>query len=263
MPKHSIVFLMYHELGIPGRRLCQSEPGYVRYVLPEPDFRAQMDYLKQNAWQGVSVGQALAFPVGRNVAITFDDGCETDLLSAAPILRQAGFNATFFITSGRLGTPGYLSPAQLTELSGQGFEVGCHSMTHPYLTDLDESGLQREISGAKEQLEQILGQPVNHFSCPGGRCNQRVVAVARAAGYRTLATSRIQANSEDTDTFALGRVAMLRNDSLSAFAAISEGKSLSRMRAQNGLREAARVVLGNSLYDRVRARLLRRTSPLP
>ena len=37
------------------------------------------------------------------MTITFDDGCETDLLVAAPILRQAGFNATFFITWGRLG----------------------------------------------------------------------------------------------------------------------------------------------------------------
>jgi peptidoglycan/xylan/chitin deacetylase (PgdA/CDA1 family) len=262
MPKLSIVFLMYHELEIAGRRLCQPEPGYARYVLPEPDFRAQMNYLKGNDWQGLSLSQALAFPEGRKVAITFDDGCETDLLAAAPILRQAGFHATFFITCGRLGKPGYLSREQLKELSGQGFEIGCHSMTHPYLTDLDETGLWHEISDAKSQLEQIIGQPVDHFSCPGGRCDQRVVTVARAAGYRTLATSRIQANSRNTDVFALGRVAMLRDVSLSAFAAICDGSSLSRMRAQSAFRGAARQILGNSLYDRVRATLLHRANPL-
>ena len=262
MPKHSIVFLMYHELEIPGRSLCQSEAGYVRYVLPEPDFRAQMDHLKRNGWQALSVGQALAFPEGLNVAITFDDGCETDLLAAAPILRQAGFNATFFITCGRLGNPGYLSPAQLKELSEQGFEIGCHSMTHPYLTDLDEAGLRYEIADAKSQLEQIIGQPVDHFSCPGGRCDRRVVTVARAGGYRTVATSRIQANTIQTDVFALGRVAMLRNTSVSAFGAICEGSPLFRMRAQSAIREAARHVLGNSLYDRVRSGLLHRRSRL-
>jgi peptidoglycan/xylan/chitin deacetylase (PgdA/CDA1 family) len=261
MPKHSIVFLMYHELKIAGRRLCQAEPGYARYVLPEPDFRAQMDHLKANGWEGLSVGQAVAFPPGRNVAITFDDGCETDLLAAAPILRQAGFNATFFITCGRLGKPGYLSPAQLKELNGLGFEIGCHSMTHAYLTELDEGELRHEISDAKSQLEQVIGQPVDHFSCPGGRCDPRVVTVARAAGYRTLATSRIQANSRNTDVFALGRVAMLRDVPLSAFAAICDGRSLPRMRAQNAFREAAKQILGNSLYDRVRATLLR-ASPL-
>jgi peptidoglycan/xylan/chitin deacetylase (PgdA/CDA1 family) len=261
MTKHSIVFLMYHELEISGRRLCQSDPGYGRYVLPEPDFRAQMDYLKRSGWQGLSVGQALAFPERQNVTITFDDGCETDLLAAAPILRQTGFNATFFITCGRLGKPGYLSAAQLKELTEQGFEIGCHSMTHPYLTDLDESGLRHEISDAKSELEHIIGQPVYHFSCPGGRCDQRVVTVARAAGYRTVSTSRIQANSRNTDLFALGRVAMLRDVPLSTFATICEG-SLSRMRAQNRFREAARLILGHSLYDRVRAIFLHRASSL-
>jgi peptidoglycan/xylan/chitin deacetylase (PgdA/CDA1 family) len=262
MSKGSIVFLMYHELEMPGRRLCQSEPGYARYVLPAPDFRAQVEYLKANDWQGLSVGQSLAFPDdGRCVSITFDDGCETDLLAAAPILRDAGFNATFFITTGKLGTTGYLSPAQLKELCAQGFEIGCHSMTHPYLTDLDESGLRHEIADAKTQLEQIIGQPVNHFSCPGGRCDQRVVKVARAAGYQTVSTSRIQVNSRSSDVFALGRVAMLRDTPLSAFAAICAGSSLSRMRAQGAVREAARKILGNSLYDRMRTTLLQRSKP--
>ncbi len=255
MPTDAIVFLMYHELEMPGRQLCQTDPGYARYVLAEADFRAQVGYLKENRWQVLSVGQALAFPEGRNVTVTFDDGSETDLLAAAPILRQAGFNATFFVTVGRLGTPGYLSHPQLKELS-QGFEIGCHSMTHPYLTDLDESGLRHEISDAKSQLEQMISKPVEHFSCPGGRCDRRAVAVARAAGYRTLATSRIQANSVSTDAFGLGRVAILRDLPLSGFAKICEGTSLSGMRTRSALRQAAKQILGNSFYDRVRAALL-------
>jgi peptidoglycan/xylan/chitin deacetylase (PgdA/CDA1 family) len=262
MPNRSIVFLMYHELELPGRRLCQSEPGYARYVLPESDFRSQIEYLRANAWHGLNVGQAITFPAGRNVTITFDDGCETDLLAAAPILRDAGFNATFFITTGRLGTPGYLSPAQLKELCAQGFEIGCHSMTHPYLTDLDENGLQHEIADAKTQLEQIIGRTVDHFSCPGGRCDNRVVTVAQTAGYRTVSTSRIQANSPDTNVLALGRVAMLRNTPLNTFAAICSGNHLSRMRLQGTLRDAVRTLLGNALYDRLRATLLGRAGPL-
>jgi peptidoglycan/xylan/chitin deacetylase (PgdA/CDA1 family) len=258
MSKRSIVFLMYHELELPGRPIRQDEPGYARYVLTERDFRAQVEYLKTNTWQGLSVGQALSFPEGRSVAITFDDGCETDWLTAAPILREVGFNATFFITSGRLGTPGYLSPAQLRELSAQHFEIGCHSMTHPYLTDLDESGLRREVCESKLQLEQIIGKSVDHFSCPGGRYDHRVVNLARTAGYATVSTSRIQANTPMTDVFTLGRVAMLRDVSLPAFAAICQGSSLPRMRAQSTLREAAKKILGNTIYDRMRAKVLDR-----
>jgi hypothetical protein len=99
---------------------------------------------------------------------------------------------------------------------------------------------------------------VDHFSCPGGRSDHGVVRVARAAGYRTIATSRIQANSRETDLFALGRVAILREVSLDAFAAICEGSSLSRMRTQSAFRETAKQVMGNSLYDRLRALLLHR-----
>jgi peptidoglycan/xylan/chitin deacetylase (PgdA/CDA1 family) len=257
MSTASIIYLMYHELEIPGRELCSSEPGYARYVLLEREFREQVEFLKAKGYQGLSVGQALAFPgAGTNICITFDDGSETDLLAAAPILHQAGFGATFYITAGWLGKPGHLSASQLKELSRQGFEIGCHSMTHPMLTDLDEAGLQREIADAKSQLEQIVGKPVEHFSCPGGRYDHRVVTFARAAGYRTVATSRIHANSRDMDVFALGRVAILRGTPVKDFAAICSGDALRRLRAQGTLRDAAKQLLGNSFYDRVREVLL-------
>jgi peptidoglycan/xylan/chitin deacetylase (PgdA/CDA1 family) len=264
MSTPSIIYLMYHELEIPGRGLCSSEPGYARYVLLEREFREQIEFLKANGYPGLSAGQALAFPEGPNISanactnicITFDDGSETDLLAAAPILHRAGFGATFYITAGWLGKSGHLSAVQLKELGAQGFEIGCHSMTHPMLTDLDEAGLRREIADAKSQLEQIVGKPVEHFSCPGGRYDHRVVTIARAAGYRSVATSRIHANSPGTDAFALGRVAVLRGTTVKDFSAICSGGALRRLRAEGTLRDAAKQLLGNSFYDRVREVLL-------
>src|SRR6202020_461717 len=161
----SIVFLMYHELEIPGRPLCRPDPGYVRYAGSEAEFRQQIQHLKAGGYQGASVGRSLEFAAGKRVAISFDDGSETDLLAAAPILREAGFNATFYITAGWLGRPGYLSAAQLRELIHQDFEIGCYSMTHAYLTDLDDSALYRETYDAKSRLEEVIGTPVHHFSC--------------------------------------------------------------------------------------------------
>jgi peptidoglycan/xylan/chitin deacetylase (PgdA/CDA1 family) len=119
--------------------------------------------------------------------------------------------------------------------------------------------LKHEIVDAKAQLEQILGRPVDHFSCPGGRYDARVAAVARMAGYRTVATSRIQANSPETDVFALGRVAILRGLPIKDFAAISSGKALQRLRAESAVRDAVKRLVGNSFYDRVRAALLGRS----
>jgi len=197
--------------------------------LLEHDFRAQMEYLKTNDFQGLSVSQALTFPEGSNIAITFDDSCETDLLAAALILYQTGFGATFYITARWLGHRGHLSASQLKEPGGQGFEIGCHSMTHVLLPNLDEAGLKREIADAKSQLEQILGRPLDH-----SRAQEAGTIIVspelHARRYRTVATSRIHANSTDTDVFALGRVAILRDLPMNTFRGICSDEVLLRLR---------------------------------
>ena len=252
-----IVFLMYHELELPDRALCQREPGYVRYVLRASDFQSQVHWLKVAGWSGWSVSKALTFPSSPGVAVTFDDGCETDLLTAAPILAEAHFGATFYITLAYLGRPGYLSPSQVRELAELGFEIGCHSMTHPYLSDLDREGLHNEIEVPKRKLEQITGRPVTHFSCPGGRWNPSVAEVAKEAGYESVTTSRNRANSQRTDLFSLGRVAILRDMSLGTFQQICRAQNLWRLQLRDLARASGKKLMGNAGYDALRALLLR------
>jgi len=253
------VFLMYHELEIPGRALCQSEPGYLRYVVTRDDFRNQVNLIHADGWRAVNVSDSFSQPESPAVVITFDDGCETDLLCAAQLLKEANFGATFYITVGFLGKPGYLSASQLRQLSDQDFEIGCHSWTHPYLTDLDLKELRYEIGDAKTRLEEITGRKVNHFSCPGGRWDSRAVKVAQESSYLTFATSRAYANLPSTNPFALGRVPVMRGTQLKTFAAICRGHGLKQMSLLSTARETARNLLGNSAYDRIRAVMLHRT----
>jgi peptidoglycan/xylan/chitin deacetylase (PgdA/CDA1 family) len=256
-----IVFLMYHELELAGRKLCQSEPGYVRYILPLEIFRGQMSWMKQSGWRGLSVGEALHYPAEPSVCLTFDDGCETDLIAAAPVLREFGFNATFYLTAGFLNTPGYLDGSQVRELDAQGFEIGCHSMTHPYLSDLAEPELEREVVDAKLQIEKIVGHAIEHFSCPGGRYDERTLRMARHAGFRTVAGSQFYANSSGTSRYELGRVAMLRNLTLEEFRATCQGRGLWKKRLQHQARRSMQRALGNHAYDRLRAALLGEDRP--
>jgi peptidoglycan/xylan/chitin deacetylase (PgdA/CDA1 family) len=255
--ERNLVFLMYHELELPGRPLCQSEPGYVRYNLSRASFQAQIEWLGRNGWGGLCVSQALTYPAEKSVAITFDDGCETDLISAAPILKESGFNATFYVTAGFIGKSGYLSPEQLQQLHSLGFEIGCHSMTHAYLNDLAPPDLRREISDAGKKIEDIIGNRVEHFSCPGGRYDAKALAAVKEAGYRSMATSHAHANSPATNPFLLGRVAILRAIDNAGFQRICTGGALRKMRLIESTRGAAKKLLGNSLYDRFRAHLLR------
>jgi peptidoglycan/xylan/chitin deacetylase (PgdA/CDA1 family) len=257
MAASRIVFLMYHELELAGRKLCQSEPGYVRYILPLETFRSQMAWMRESGWRGLSVGDALRYPAEPSVCITFDDGCETDLIAAAPVLREFGFKATFYLTAGFLDTPGYLNARQVRDLDAQGFEVGCHSMTHPYLSDLLEPGLKHEVVDAKLRIETIVGHPIEHFSCPGGRYDQRTLQVARQAGFATVANSQLHANSATTSPYELGRVAVLRDLTIEEFSAICHGRGLWKKRFQHEARRGVQRVLGNQTYDYLRAIFLR------
>jgi peptidoglycan/xylan/chitin deacetylase (PgdA/CDA1 family) len=258
MRDDAIAYLMYHELEIDGRPLCRNEQGYVRYVVRESEFRDQMNWLHGSGLHGISVSQALSNPPPDSIVITFDDGCESDLTVAAPLLSKLGFGATFYITVGFLGRPGFMIPRQVRELSDAGFEIGCHSMTHSYLTDLDAEQLDREIVDAKARLEEMIGRPVHHFSCPGGRWSPTVAEVARRAGYQSVATSRIGVNHPQSDRFELARVVVMRDLPWTSFQDLCRGRGLWQRQLRTLVQTKSRQILGNALYDRLRSLILER-----
>jgi peptidoglycan/xylan/chitin deacetylase (PgdA/CDA1 family) len=261
MTSPSMVYLMYHEIELPGRSMCQDEPGYQRYVVRNADFETQMRWLKSEGWHGQSISEGLARPRVPGVVITFDDGCETDLLTAAPLLREVGYRATFYITVGFLGKPGFLTRAQLRELADLGCEIGSHSMTHAYLSDLAPEQLARETADSRTELAQITGQSIDHFSCPGGRWNSQVIAAARQAGYRSVASSRAIANPTAAfEPFPLGRLAVMRDTPLENFRNLVRGQGLWKIRFAESARSALKRTLGNAAYDRLRGRLLDRAA---
>jgi len=248
---------MYHEIEAPNRRVNQSHEGYLRYVVTENSFRDQMKLIADAGALGCNVSDALRTKEhGKLVAITFDDGCETDVLIAAPILKDHSFGATFYVVAGFLGQPGYLTISQLRDLNEAGFETGSHSMTHSYLKSLNDAELRSEIFDSKDRLEQLIGSRVDHFSCPGGRWESRVSELARQAGYLSVATSEIGLNSGKTDPYRLTRLAVFRSTSNHSFAAMCRGEGLALRRLKSLVLDKAKDVLGDSTYDRIRAGML-------
>lgn len=252
MKPNEIIFLMYHEIRTPHRNLCRSDDGYRRYVVDLADFKAQLAYLERSGFTAYSIGDALDLKCpSHGVVYTFDDGCETDLIEAAPLLREFGFHATFYIVAGFIGQAGYLSPRQLCELADLGFEIGSHSMTHAFLTDLSHQQLRDEVVGSKDKIEQMIGKRVEHFSCPGGRWNMEVSGVAQSAGYRSVATSAVGTNSPRSDPFQLCRIPVLANTETGEFAKLISGKGLFRRRLRSNILRAAKWSLGDQLYDKI------------
>lgn len=264
------VYLMYHELAEPGRPLVDEDPGYARYAVAAEDFRQHLSRLRSAGARGLSVGEALAAngaktndekDAGGNeggVVITFDDGCETDLTVAAPLLEEAGMKATFYVVSGHVGRRGFVSKSQLRELAERGFEVGSHSVTHSLLTDLAPERVRAELADSKDALEQLTGRRVAHFSCPGGRWSPLVARLAAELGYESVATSRVGANGRASDRFRLARVAVMRHTTLADFERCARAEGLLRRRAQDAVLSLAKRALGNGAYQRLRSTALRK-----
>jgi len=251
--------LMYHELAVAGRSLCRVEEGYARYCITDATLSAQLSWLQAQGIRGCNISQVLELDADAPaVGITFDDGCETDLLFAAPRLLDARCDATFFIVTAWIGQRGYLTLNQLRELRALGFELGAHSRTHAYLPDLDAVSLRSEIAQCKDELEQGIGERIEHFSCPGGRWSPEVSEVAREAGYRTVATSRPGMVTSAADRFRLPRTAILEGMQANEFARICHGNRQWLREANSALLSGAKRVMGNSLYENVRRVVLNR-----
>ena len=263
-----VPFLMYHELLAGGRSPARQGEGYARYVIDDAVFREHLDLVRSAGAVGVAVGAALgagdAMTPGTgeagdaHVVLTFDDGCASDLSVAAPMLREAGFGATFFVTVGHLGTPGFMTHGQLRELADAGFEIGSHGMTHAYMSDLDVAGIRSELTDSKAALEDLAGCAVQHFSCPGGRWSRVVADTAREAGYRSVSDSRPVGNAPSADRFRLGRFAITKTTTPADIARVALDGTLGSLRFRSLALGAARAVLGNRMYERARSILLER-----
>jgi peptidoglycan/xylan/chitin deacetylase (PgdA/CDA1 family) len=169
---------------------------------------------------------------------------------------EHGFGATFYVVAGFLGRPGCLNVAQLRELAGLGFEIGSHSMTHRLLSDLDAVALRHEIVDSKDRLQQLLGGPVHHFACPGGRVSHAALKLAKEAGYLSLATSQAGLNGVGDDAFRLRRIAIRRGTTAAQLLQLCEGRGLVVRRVHESVLGAAKALMGNKRYDRVRTMLL-------
>jgi peptidoglycan/xylan/chitin deacetylase (PgdA/CDA1 family) len=91
-----VVVLIYHRVAT-----LESDPQQLA-VTPD-NFRAQMQYLKENV-QVVRFEDDWSKVKQQAVAITFDDGYADNSLEALPVLEEVGVPATFFVSTGSIGT---------------------------------------------------------------------------------------------------------------------------------------------------------------
>lgn len=102
-----------------------------------------------------------------------------------------------------------------------GISFGSHTFSHPVVSRLDPGQVEYEVGGSKRFLEAKLGRPVLDFAFPFGQpddCGTAACAVLHSCGYRLALTTTWGVNRPATDRFALHRVQIGEEFSLSRFA---------------------------------------------
>jgi peptidoglycan/xylan/chitin deacetylase (PgdA/CDA1 family) len=253
---------MYHALEDAGYPAGAGCPGEELYVIRAERFREQMSYLKREGFTTLLLEEVLALDhwPERSVLLTFDDGHRSNFTLALPILREFGFRADFFITTGWLGTPNFLLPSEVRALAEAGMGLGTHGVHHRFFDDLSEAELEDELGRCRRELAEVLGRPVVTCSAPGGRVCRSLAKIARRTGYAAVATSRPTQLRRGGGAFAVPRFAVTRDTDLGSFARIVSGdrRYLRALTLRAFLLAAGKALLGNRRYVMMREFALRR-----
>lgn len=107
------------------------------------------------------------------VVLTFDDAVKSHRTFIAPLLKELGFGATFFVTHKWMNDqPNFMTWAEIGEIHEMGFEIGNHSWTHD---DFSQPKNAARLAGELALVDRELGQtkakvprPVSFAYCGNG-----------------------------------------------------------------------------------------------
>ena len=162
--------------------------------------------------------------MGGTLSVTFDDGYADNFLVAAPILTQMKIPATFFVTTGFIGSTivppwddrlrvpqHWMNWEQVRVLHAQGFEIGCHGDRHLSLSATEPEVIYIDLETSREKLNRELGVRIGLFAYPfGGRgdISERSREIVQKIGFDCCLSCFGGVNPATSDPYHLRRVAI-------------------------------------------------------
>jgi peptidoglycan/xylan/chitin deacetylase (PgdA/CDA1 family) len=183
-----------------------SEHWPARLSISPDRLEEHVRFLLGRGYVGATFSEAvMAPPARRTFAVTFDDAFRSVHELAFEVLSRHDVPGTVFVPTalvddGPMSWPGvdeWLGGPYESELVGMswedigslaqaGWEIGSHTRSHPRLPEVDDAALEDELAGSRADCAERLGS-CDSLAYPYGGVDERVVAAARAAGYRTAA----------------------------------------------------------------------------
>lgn len=215
-PKRGEVWMLHRVVGErstdPAQRALEVTPQWLEQRIVECQARG---------WQFVPIGQLMHSR--RAIAVTLDDGYRDNLTVALPLFRRLQVPFTVYVTTGFVGNrlPMWWYPGQALALSTDEVRtlaaeplctLGAHTVSHPHLSTLPPDAQQLEIETSKQQLETLIGRPVEHFSYPHGDYNHTTVDICRQLGFSTAVTTSGRTVRTDARPLELDRLTFTQPD---------------------------------------------------
>ncbi len=222
--------LMYHDIS------AEPAPHFRNYTVTPRALAAQLWWLSARGYTSITLDHLLAARADRSilparpVVLTFDDGFQSCVDHAVPLLQARGFTATFYLVAGLMGQAsrwllrerGFERPlidwTAARALLAAGFDCGSHTMSHPRLAELSAADCHMELRESRHLLANYLGREIRHFAYPFGSFNASVRQSAREAGYHSACTTQPGLSPADDDPWALHRIRVSGTDTLLDFA---------------------------------------------
>ncbi len=204
--------LTYHKLG-PRPVRARIKGLYLSQSL----FRRQLEELHNAGYTTGRLECCAGPPQPKRVAITFDDGYVNVLRYGLAPLASAGFQAIQFLVANLLGKTNewdialgeapepMMDTAQVRDWLAAGHNIGSHTLTHPYLTQIPKDQARQEIVASRKKLEDLFARPIEHFCYPYGDWDNAVRDLVIDAGYKTACTTIPGVNTPRDSPFALKR----------------------------------------------------------
>jgi peptidoglycan/xylan/chitin deacetylase (PgdA/CDA1 family) len=253
------IALLYHDVVPDGRFELSGfqSPDADIYKLDSMEFRSHLHSIGRVAGQPASILD-LASSRGPVLVLTFDDG-GASAVEIADMLEEFGWIGHFFVTTGRIGTPGFLGESQIAGLRRRGHVIGSHSCSHPArMSYCSRDELDREWRDSINRLQEILGEQVVIASVPGGYYSHGVASSAARAGIRVLFNSEPVSKTQLVDgCTVVGRFSVQQGVPESWVCAVAAGRALPRWQRYlfwNG--KKLLKIAGGSAWIAMRKRIL-------
>lgn len=207
----TIPILVYHKISKPDLLPVKGTKPSRKFSVQADIFETQIEYIVDQGYTPLTMQdlikdeQSNTLPQ-KPIAITFDDGWRSQYENALPILTKYHIPATFYIYTGVIGSPVYMTWDNLHDLINLGMEIGDHTKSHPRLTKLDPSKLDEELLQSKKILERNLHVPVTDFAYPYGDYNSTIIDAVKNAGYVSARTSKKGIYNDFKDLYQLNTI---------------------------------------------------------